>query len=291
MRREVARRSGGGISVAVDDRRAYAENISWPWCCSLGRLLIPYFRQPALHFGPFTVHAFGVLVGCGIILGTTVLQRRAWERRLSHAEVARFISWILVGGFLGAHLFDRLAYFPLETLADPLSLLRFWEGLSSFGGFLGGTVGGFLFFVKHARPGTAWIFADCFAYAFPFGWIFGRLGCFVAYDHPGSATQFVLGQTYKDGVVRHNLGLDEALYSFAVALLFFFLRRKRRCDGFYLGLFLVLYAPFRFAVDYLRIVDVRYAGLTPGQYGSVLLLLVGGAILVHRRDRGEAPVR
>ena len=89
---------------------------------------------------------------------------------------------------------------------------------------------------------------------------------------------------YKDGVVRHNLGLDEALSSIAVALLFHLLGRKRRCDGFYVGLFLVLYAPFRFAVDDPRIVDVRYAGMTPGQYGCAVLLLVGGAILVRRHE-------
>jgi phosphatidylglycerol:prolipoprotein diacylglycerol transferase len=81
---------------------------------------------------------------------------------------------------------------------------------------------------------------------------------------------------YKDGVVRYNLGLKEALYSIAVALLFVFLGRRRRFDGFYLGLFIVLYAPFRFAVDFLRIVDVRYGVLTPGQYGCIALLLVGG---------------
>ena len=35
-------------------------------------------------------------------------------------------------GFLGSHLVDRLVDFPRETLADPFSLLRFWESLSSF---------------------------------------------------------------------------------------------------------------------------------------------------------------
>ena len=32
--------------------------------------------------------------------------------------------------------------------------------------------------------------------------------------------------------------------------------------------------PFRFLVDNLRVVDVRYLGLTPGQYGCVALMLV-----------------
>ena len=108
---------------------------------SLGTSLIPVLQQPALRLGPLTVHAFGLLVACAVLLGTRVLQRRAAEQGLSARAVARFVSWVLIGGFLGAHLVDRIVYFPRETGADPLSILRFWEGLSSFGGFLGGTMG------------------------------------------------------------------------------------------------------------------------------------------------------
>jgi phosphatidylglycerol:prolipoprotein diacylglycerol transferase len=46
---------------------------------------------------------------------------------------------------------------------------------------------------------------------------------------------------------------------------------------------MVLYAPFRFAADFLRIVDVRYGGLTPGQWGCIALALGGAAILIVRR--------
>lgn len=172
------------------------------------------------------------------------------------------------------------------------SLLRFWESLSSFGGFLGGTAGALLFFRRHATPGSTWKYVDSFAYAFPFAWILGRTGCFVAYDHPGRPTAFLLGQMYKDGVVRHNLGLEEAIYTIFIAALFHVLGIRPRFSGFFLGLFMLLYAPFRFSVDFLRIVDVRYGGLTPGQYGCVALAIGGLVILIgrSRADRsGDSP--
>jgi phosphatidylglycerol---prolipoprotein diacylglyceryl transferase len=245
--------------------------------------MIPYFRQPSFSLGPLTIHAFGVLVACAVVLGTAILQRRARAEGLRDADSSRFVTWILAGGFVGAHLVDRFVYFPRETLRDPLSILRFWEGLSSFGGFLGGTTGSLLFFHRHASPGTPWKYADSFAYAFPFGWILGRLGCFVAYDHPGRETHFLLAQRYSDGVVRHNLGLEEALYTVAIAGLFAVLGRKPRFTGFFVACLLIVYAPFRFTVDFLRIVDVRYAGLTPGQYGCLALLALGLAIWRARR--------
>jgi phosphatidylglycerol:prolipoprotein diacylglycerol transferase len=250
--------------------------------------MIPYFAQPQLRIGPITVHAFGALVACAVFFGARIVRVRAVAEGLSEDAVGRFLSWVLVGGFAGAHLVDRFVYFPAETLADPLSILRFWESLSSFGGFVGGTLAALLFFKKHVAPGSVWRFVDSFAYAFPFGWVFGRLGCFVAYDHPGRPTTFVLGQVYKDGVVRHNLGLDEAIYTVIIAVLFHFLGRRRRFPGFFLGLFMVVYAPFRFAADFLRIVDVRYYGLTPGQYGCIVLALAGAVVLVTRRRAGAS---
>jgi phosphatidylglycerol---prolipoprotein diacylglyceryl transferase len=242
--------------------------------------LIPYFNQPSLTIGPFSIYAFGLLVGMGIFVTFLIIRRRAHALGLSEALTERMILWILIAGFLMAHVFDRVAYFPAETLDDPLSLLRIWDGISSFGGFLGAAIGIILFF-KHTKIGSArWQYLDLIAYAFPIAWLFGRTGCFVAYDHPGIPTSFFLGQVYSDGIVRHNLGLEEALYTLPVALLFLALgRNKTRPGGFYTGLLCVLYAPVRFFLDFLRIIDEKYFGLTPGQYGSILLLLFGAWIL------------
>ena len=251
--------------------------------------MIPYFAQPQLHLGPLTIHAFGVLVACAVLFGTRIVVRRAALEGLSEQAVGRFLGWVLVAGFVGAHLMDRLVYFPGETMADPLSLIRFWESLSSFGGFVGGSIGALLYFRRHAAPGSVWKYIDSFIYAFPFGWIFGRTGCFVAFDHPGSPTRFFLGQVHKDGVVRHNLGLDEAIYTVFIAAIFHVLGKRPRPPGFFLGLFMVVYAPFRFSADFLRIVDVRYFGLTPGQYGCIVLALVGVAILLTRRYAPRSP--
>jgi phosphatidylglycerol:prolipoprotein diacylglycerol transferase len=247
--------------------------------------VIPYFQQPSLSLGPLTIHGFGVLVACAVMLGVSILHRRAPLYGLTANDISRFVNWVLVCGFIGAHLVDRFVYFPAQTLADPISIFRVWEGLSSFGGFLGGTVGALWFFRKYAPPASAFKFLDAYAYAFPFAWIFGRLGCFIAFDHPGRPTTFFLGQAYKDGVVRHNLGLDEALYTMLIAGLFYLLGRRPRFVGFFLGMFVILYAPFRFGVDFLRTVDVRYFGLTPGQYGSIALLIIG-VVTLWVRGRG-----
>jgi len=252
--------------------------------------MIPYFAQPSVSFGPISIHAFGVLVAVGILIGMRLIRRRAAVWGIDPATAERLTIWILLGGFACAHLIDRLVYFPRDAIANPWSLLRFWEGLSSFGGFLGAVLGAALF-IHHERLGPQkWPYLDVVAYAFPTSWFFGRMGCFCAFDHPGLATNFALAERYTDGVVRHNLGLDEALYTLPVALLFLWLGgRRARSPGFFVGLLAVLYAPVRFLLDFLRFDDVRYFHFTPGQYGAAALLVVGVLILSIRRPAEPGP--
>jgi prolipoprotein diacylglyceryltransferase len=93
----------------------------------------------------------------------------------------------------------------------------------------------------------------------------------------------------REGVVIHNLGLEEAIFTIGLSAAFALLARRPRYAGFYLGLLPLVYAPYRFASDFLRIRDVRYLGLTPAQWGTLALLVVAAAILAQGRRRATPP--
>jgi phosphatidylglycerol:prolipoprotein diacylglycerol transferase len=114
------------------------------------------------------------------------------------------------------------------------------------------------------------------------GWYFGRLGCTLAHDHLGGYTDFMLAVHFPDGP-RHDLGWYEWLYTVGLTLLVFCIRRKPVSPGVLVGLVSCAYAPVRFGLDFLRVEDIRYGGLTPGQYFSVALLVFGIRVLVTRR--------
>jgi phosphatidylglycerol---prolipoprotein diacylglyceryl transferase len=242
--------------------------------------MIPYFEQPKLHLGPITIHAFGALVALGILLAFRLIRWRARRIGLDSVLAERLAMRMVVVGFISAHVFDRIAYFPRDLLARPLSLLYIWESISSFGGFLGAALVALWFIRQQADRILGWRYLDLIAWAFPAAWLLGRCGCTVAYDHPGYPTTFFLGQRYSDHVVRHNLGLYEALSIIPLVVAFQLLGRgKPRPPGFFVGLLPLVYAPIRFALDTLRVDDARYFGFTPAQYGSVLLAAVGFTIL------------
>jgi phosphatidylglycerol:prolipoprotein diacylglycerol transferase len=245
--------------------------------------VIPYYPQPTLELGPFTLHAFGMLVATGILLGTWIVGKRVARRGVDPEPVGDFALFMLVIAFVISHLAEIILYRPEAIAEDPLILIRVWDGISSYGGFAGAIVGAFIWTQwKLPDRRTRWIYFDSTCFGLVFGWLFGRLGCFTAHDHPGVASSFFLAVDFPadyfgpgQGGPHLDLGLLEALYTLGLCLLFLYLGRKRRPIGFYTALLPVVYAPVRFVLDFFRIADKTYLGLTPAHYFSVGFLALG----------------
>jgi phosphatidylglycerol:prolipoprotein diacylglycerol transferase len=260
--------------------------------------MIPWFNInfPSIPFpiiGKLTIHAFGILVAVGILVGLTLTKRRGRELGLIDERVDSMVTWTLLFGFVLAHLFDVFAYQPFGAHPRLKDILNPFSGFSSFGGFTGALLGLFVWCRRHKQPIMP--YADSLAYGLATGWMFGRLGCFTAHDHPGQHTSFFLAVHYPDGP-RHDLGLDVALWAAAIALVFAILRRKKRPLGTYVTILTLAYAPIRFALDFLRATDVpepdpRYFGLTPAQWGCFLVLGAGLALLAWTRKHAQQSAR
>ena len=257
---------------------------------------IPYLQIPELTIipkgffggfpsGAFSIKPFGTLVAIGVYVGSFLSTRLGKRLGLNERALASFAAWVVGFGFLGGHMLDVIFYYPGQVLRDPLSLFRLWEGLSSFGGFSGAIIGGFLWKLRYKSDILP--YADVIASSFPAGWVFGRTGCSVAHDHPGLPSDLWFAVQYPGGG-RFDLGLYEMVLTIPLALAFLWLRRKPRPWGFYVGAMAIAYAPVRFALDFLRVgepihesggltaaVDPRYAGLTPAQWACFGLLVMG----------------
>ncbi len=239
----------------------------------------PAIQIPPLHIpgiGAVTIHLFGILVATGVLVGSQLTHRRGRQLGLPDEQVASMIFTVLVCGFLFAHYFDVVAY-QLPFHPTMLEIINPFSGLSSFGGFMG-ALGGLFYWCRRNRH-PVMPFADSLAYGLAIGWMFGRLGCFSASDHPGRFTTFFLAVRYPDGP-RHDLGLDEAIWAAVVSALFLVLSRRPRPVGLYVTILTLAYAPVRFFFDFLRAVDVaqpdpRYFGLTPAQYLALVVVAVG----------------
>lgn len=232
-----------------------------------------------VHVGPVTLAPFGPLVSLGVLFGIHLMHRWADRFGLVWEDVFAAVGWMLVVGFVGSHVLDVALYRPQHFL-DPAVLLDFRSAYSSFGGFVCGGATAAIAFRRHGVPLLRGL--ECTLYGFIGGWLFGRLACFSVHDHPGFETTFPLGVPM-GGVVRHDLGLYELLYTIVLFAVVRVGTRRRRPDGWVVAVAATSYAPVRFAFDFLRVRDATYLGLTPAQWACIPLLALGLAFVVRVR--------
>lgn len=282
--------------------------------------MIPYIQQPSISIGPLKLQAFGAILMTAVLVGEALYRRRLRAEHLDEPTGMGMAWYIMVAGFVGAHLFSVIFYFPEKVEQNPLFLFKIWEDVSSFGGMLGGAIGAVVYLRlrgKSLSTTVKWAYLDSVAFVAPFGWAIGRIACSLAHDHPGTLTRFPLAislatpraRAYITSVYEgaglslppvdqlatmgfHDLGWYEFLYlTFIVVPLFLWLDRRKPAwltrPGGWVVLFTVVYAPMRLALDTLRVADARYSGFTPGQYAAALLL-VGAAILAIRQPGNTA---
>ncbi|MCA9530060.1 MAG: prolipoprotein diacylglyceryl transferase [Myxococcales bacterium] len=274
--------------------------------------LLPWFRLTTVDLplpvplpgvgAHLPVPVFGALMWFGLLVG---LRTGIWFAKRTGVDAGKAfeLGVVTIGaGLLGAGLFSGLFYYPervWEVLQHPSHVFTTFFGLSSYGGLLGGLLGALWW--RRARRAPLLPIGEAAAFCIPFGWFWGRVGCTVVHDHPGRVTDFPLAfADFHVGLPpyqpRHDLGFYGALVWLAIAVVFAWLARTRRPWGFYVGLLPLLYAPARFALDFLRTGpldygDARYVGLTPAQWIS-LVLAVGGWVIFRRaleRPRYEVP--
>lgn len=272
---------------------------------------VPYPDLPSsFDVGPLTVYWYGVMYAVGFVLAWvlgTVLAKRAGSG-WSADQVSDLILYSVVGVVVGGRIGYTLFYGLENAVADPVSVLRVYEGGMSFhGGLLGVLVALGLYARRAGRSFFA--VSDFVAPLVPPGLFFGRIGNFINAELWGKETAVPWGMVFPGagGEPRHPTMLYEALLEglLLFGVLWWYTRRSPPV-GAVSGLFLLLYGVVRVLVEFLRVPDAHLGYLalewvTMGQVLSAPMVVVGGYLLwsAHRkpstidppgaaRDRGQA---
>ena len=256
-----------------------------------------------VELGPLKIRWYSLAYLAGIIVGwwylLRLIDRPGAPMARRHADDMVFYATlgIILGGRLGYVLF----YKPLDYLANPIDILRLWDGGMSFhGGVIGTSLG--IFYLARKQKLNWLRIHDYVACCVPFGLFFGRLANFVNHELWGRTTDVPWGVVFPDGgpLPRHPSQIYEAgLEGILLFLLLWFLFWRtdaRYYPGRLVGTFLLGYGVSRFLVEYWREPDfhliefARATGLHMGQWLSVPMIL-GGVWLIatsnRRRQRVE----
>jgi len=252
--------------------------------------MIPYISFTSFSLGPLTLQVWGLLVAVGFIVGTGAAAWLAKQRGLQAPLILDIVPWLALVSMIGARAWHILFYDAAFYIEHPAKIVAIWEGgMSVFGGFFACIAFGVWYLRKKQVDVHA--YADVLVFGLPFGKIFGRIGCFLIHDHPGTLTDFALGVEFPNEEVRHDLGLYLAINALIMSAAFWWLAKRGVQQGVFITTFLIWYGIARFLLDFLRVVDVRYAGFTPGQYFALLFVLGGGGYglwIKHRAKRRES---
>lgn len=251
----------------------------------------PNIDPVAFAAGPFVVRWYALAYLCGFLLGwryCLALAGLEKDHRPNKEDVDDFLSWaiggVILGGRLGYVLFYQFEYYA----ANPMDILKVWQGGMSFhGGALGVIIALFVF--SHLRKFNVLRLADYVCACVPIGLFFGRLANFANGELYGRVTESAWGMEFPNGgpLPRHPSQLYEAALEGAVLFLILLLLvlnpKVRAKPGIVAGAFLAGYGIFRAIIEFFREPD-PYLGLiggviSMGQILSLPMILAGLGVI------------
>jgi phosphatidylglycerol:prolipoprotein diacylglycerol transferase len=274
-------------------------------------LPFPAIDPVLIHIGPLAIRWYALGYIFGIFLGwwystRLVANPRLWGPNgapLKTTDIEDLVVWATIGIIAGGRVGYILLYDLGHYAAQPLDIIKVWDGGMSFhGGFLG-TVLAMVVFARSRRI-PVWTLIDVIAAGVPFGIGLVRLGNFINGELWGRPTNVPWAMTFPhapDGgiIARHPSQLYEA--GLEGLVLFLLLRllthrfHKLTSPGFVSGAFAAGYGAFRTFSEFFREPDVQIGylpgGLTEGMLLSIPMIVAGVAVMIWaaRRSAAAAP--
>ena len=236
----------------------------------------------AVSIGPLSIHWYGLLFAAAFLAGVRIMGRMFAREGRDKSDLDSLLGFVVIGALVGARLGHCLLYDPAYYLANPLDILKIWEGgLASHGGVIGILLAVWAFARKGKYP--FWWLLDRIAAPAALGGAFIRLGNFMNSEIVGMPTIASWAVIFErvDDLPRHPVQLYEAAaYLMIFTILFSSWRMKgaRSRQGLLAGIFLTLVFAARFALEFFKTPQAAYeAGfvLTVGQWLSVPCILAG----------------
>ncbi|HSK28374.1 MAG TPA: prolipoprotein diacylglyceryl transferase [Candidatus Limnocylindria bacterium] len=246
------------------------------------------------QFGPITIYSFGVFMALAALSAVWVLTIEMKRRGYNPELASTMVFAAAIGGLVGARLLFIVGDWE-NFLRAPMSYILTGAGFTWYGGFFGGAAAA-SWVVKKNK--ISWpVGADMAAPALALAYGVGRIGCHVAGDGDwGRVTDVPWGVAYTNaivgwadpntgipypaGVVVHPTPIYEFLQGVAVFGVLWSLRKKDYAPGTIAWLYLILSGLMRFTVEFWRINTAVVYNLSEAQLFSVLLMVLGLALLL-----------
>ncbi len=227
------------------------------------------------QIGPLTFYSYGLLIALGFLLAAFLMTREASKYGASKDDVFDCLIAVLISGLIGGRFLFVAINWQLYS-REPLRIFMLQEGGMAIQGslvtaFITGIV------VCRAKKLRFWKMCDLIAPYIALGQAVGRVGCFLNGCCYGKVIVSGLGVTFPgETVLRIPTQVYSSLFLLGIFAALLMFRKKRPFDGSVFVLYMILYALFRFGMDFMRSDNPKiFLGITLAQAISVGIFFCG----------------
>jgi phosphatidylglycerol---prolipoprotein diacylglyceryl transferase len=259
-------------------------------------LTFPEIDPVLIQIGPFALRWYALAYIAGILIGwlyarAIIASKRLWggPAPMTVADFDDFVLWVTLGVILGGRIGYVLFYNPAHFAANPLEIVKLWNGGMSFhGGFLGVVIAVALFSRRRGIPFLS--LADVTCAVYPLGHFLGRIANFINGELWGRISDVPWAMVFPNAgpFPRHPSQLYQAALEgllLFVVIAWFMHRGALKRPGLVTGIFAIGYALARCFCELFREPDPQlgflWGGLTMGMLLSIPLLLAGIGFVWH----------
>lgn len=281
-----------------------------------------FFQFDGIHFLLFgderVIRWYGIILMLGAVAGSWLATKSAKQRGHDPEIVWDLLTYLLVGGIVGARLWHVFTPPPSQLVLDQatgelvnpyfaggaiqiLDILSVWKGgLGIPGAVIGGAAVLYFYTKKRGLRFAEW--ADIAAPSLPLGQAIGRWGNFFNQELYGAPTNLPWAirideahrvPGYEQFEYYHPLFLYESILNLANMFFLLWLSRRyadRLKNGDIFLTYLVTYPLIRFFLDFLRLDASLVGGININQTVMAVVAACAGAALFLRHRKTSAEI-
>ncbi|HBA37059.1 TPA: prolipoprotein diacylglyceryl transferase [Candidatus Falkowbacteria bacterium] len=258
-----------------------------------------YFSpQPILFsFGPLTVYWYGFFVVLGMIVALSLTFHLAKYYHLRRETIFDLSFWLIIGGLLGARLYDIGLNLPYY-FQHPWQTLAIWKGgLAIHGGIIAGLL--IIYFFSRRQKINFWKLSALIVPGLAFAQAIGRWGNYFNQELFGRPTnlpwgipvnplnrpaEYIANRFFHPTFLYESLGCL-AIGSILLAANVYLIRRQKLNERRYVwltALYMILYSILRFSLEFIRIdATPSWLGLRWPQIISLAIIIFSVAIIFN----------
>ena len=256
---------------------------------------ITWTADPAIFsIGSREIRWYGLAFAVGFWIGYIIVQKMWKQENLKPEWIDSLLMYTIFGTVIGARLGHCLFYAPDYYLANPIEILKIWEGgLASHGGTLGIIIAIYCYSKRITHKSMLWTF-DKVVVPTGLGAAMIRLGSLMNDEicgHPTDlpwAVRFIENlHAWKAGAEpifsapSHPTQLYEALcylLTFVLCMWLYFRKEAWKREGLIFGVFMICIFTSRFFIEFLKNDQEAFEAdmlLNMGQLLSIPFVLAG----------------